>query len=398
MSSSYVPFVAAATVLVLVGCSEETPERVAPKDPVVTVAAAIETAPMADNDDAADDPAIWVNHAAPQQSFVIGTNKRRGLVVFGLDGREVSKRDDGRMNNVDLRQDVTIGDFQGDLVAATNRTDKTIALYSFDGAQGTLSPVLSIPSGFADPYGLCMYRNPDSGAVYVIANNADDGAFAQWHITAEGTTFAAEQVRTFTLGTQAEGCAVDDENGALFIAEEDVGLYAYWADPAAATTNRNARLIIDSTTSGHLTADAEGVALLTTPDGGGYLIVSSQGSNSYNVYDRAAPHAFRGAFVIGPTAADKGIDGVEETDGIEVTSVNLGGVFEEGLFVAQDGFNYEGVTEDKKANQNFKLVPWGDIRAALQLPEPGTAAIEDEATEEEAGTENPEAPATETPN
>ena len=92
-----------------------------------------------------------------------------------------------------------------------------------------------------------------------------------------------------------------------------------------------------------------------------------QCSNSYNVYARAPPYEFRGAFVI---AENENIDGVEEADGIDVTAANLGPAFPGGVFVAQDGFNYEG-PDGKLANQNFKLVPWSAIRSALSLPEPG---------------------------
>lgn len=358
------------TAAVVAGC-DERPQRVPPKDPAVTVVAAVETAVMPDADDAADDPAIWVHPANPEQSLVIGTNKRRGLVVYRLDGSEASKRDDGRMNNVDLRQNVTIGDFAGDLVAATNRDKKSIDVYGLDGSAAALNPLLSIPTGFNDPYGLCLYRSANTGDLYVFANNSDDGMVGQWRLTASGKTLDAEQVRNFSVGSQAEGCAADDENGALFIAEEDVGLYAYWAEPDKAAEHNNARIVIDSTTgTGHLTADAEGIAIIKSADGGGYVIVSSQGSNSYNVYDRASPHTFRGAFQIGPTAEQSGIDGVEETDGIDVTSASLGGAFTEGLFVAQDGFNYDGTQESRRVHQNFKLVSWSQIRAALKLPAP----------------------------
>lgn len=361
---------------VLIASCDEKPERVPPKDPAVTVLPSVETAVMPDADDAADDPAIWVHPTQPERSLIVGTNKQRGLVVYRLDGSEASKRDDGRMNNVDLRQNVTLGEFQGDLVAATNRTDKAISLYRLDGETGILTPVLSIPTGFEDPYGLCLYRNVKTNDLYVFANNSNDGMVGQWQITASGATLDAAQVRNFSVGSQAEGCAADDENGVLFVAEEDVGLYGYWADPNAAAENKNARLIIDTVNSGHLTADAEGVAILKTPDGGGYVVVSSQGSNSYNVYDRAAPFAFRGAFVIGSTSSDVGIDGVEETDGIDVTGTPLGAAYAEGLFVAQDGFNYDGVSEGKRAHQNFKLVPWAQIRAGLKLPEPASVPAE----------------------
>jgi 3-phytase len=50
-------------------------------------------------------------------------------------------------------------------------------------------------------------------------------------------------------------------------------------------------------------------------------------------------------------ATGYGIDGAEETEGIDVTTANLGPAFPKGVFVAQDGFNDKG-------NQNFKLVPF----------------------------------------
>jgi len=362
----------AVAAVFLAGC-EQKPPRVAPKDPAVTVTSSAETAVMPDAEDAADDPAIWVHPTQPERSLIVGTNKQRGLVVYRLDGTEVSKRDDGKMNNVDLRQNVTVGDFHGDLVAATNRTDKSIAVYTLDGDAGTLTPVLSIPTGFEDPYGLCMYRNVTSGDVYVFANNSNDGMVGQWRITANGTALDAEQVRNFNVGSQAEGCAADDENGVLIVNEEDVAIYAYAADPEVAQANNNARQTIDTVANGHLTADAEGVTVLKSADGGGYIIASSQGSNSYNVYDRAAPHAFRGAFQIGPTSEVLGIDGVEETDGVDATGTSLGGIYSEGLFVAQDGFNYDGIKEEKRAHQNFKLVPWSQIREGLKLPAPAVA-------------------------
>ena len=178
----------------------------------------------------------------------------------------------------------------------------------------------------------------------------------------DGTSIQSEKVRTFSPGSQAEGCVADDLNATLFVSEEDVGIWAYGAEPM----DGDKRAPVDSVAAGHLTADSEGIALVDEGNGAGYVIVSSQGSNSYNAYDRAAPYAFRGAFVI----ADGAIDGVAETDGLDVTAANLGPTFPGGLLVAQDGFNTDG-KDAKKSNQNFKLVPWPAIREALKLPVPG---------------------------
>jgi len=57
-----------------------------------------------------------------------------------------------------------------------------------------------------------------------------------------------------------------------------------------------------------------------------------------------------------------GIDGISETDGIEVTSANLGPSFEHSAMVAQDGRNVMPVE-----NQHYKYVPWESIARAKGL-------------------------------
>ena len=330
--------------MVLVGCGEGA-DHTPPKDPVAGVFATVETQAMADADDAADDPAIWVDAENPANSVIIGTNKQRGLGVYTLDGKELSFRADGRMNNVDLRQNVMLGGISMDVVAATNRTNKTVSVYTVERASRSLRPLAEIPSGLGDPYGVCLYLSK-SGALYVFANDSETGTFKQWRLSsADGDGLQAEDVRTFGVGSQAEGCVADDANGRLFIDEEDVGVWSYGAEPG----DGDARSSIDTVAKGHLTADAEGIALLDEGNGAGYLIVSSQGSHSYNVYDRAQPHTFRGAFVVG----DGAIDGTGETDGLDATAANLGPAFPGGLLAIQDGFNFDG---QAKANQNFKAV------------------------------------------
>jgi myo-inositol-hexaphosphate 3-phosphohydrolase len=117
---------------------------------------------------------------------------------------------------------------------------------------------------------------------------------------------------------------------------------------------------------GHLTADVEGLAIYDAGASAGYLIASSQGSSSYVVYRRGGDNAYVATFQI---VAGGLIDAVSETDGIDVTSVSLGSAFPKGMFVAQDGKN-DG------CNQNFKLVSWSVIEAAIAqaaLGPPGPA-------------------------
>jgi 3-phytase len=79
------------------------------------------------------------------------------------------------------------------------------------------------------------------------------------------------------------------------------------------------------------------------------------------VFNREGDNAYIGSFSVVANAA-AGIDGSSETDGLEITSANLGGAFDGGLFIAQDGRNI-----GPQENQNFKLVPWSDIARALGL-------------------------------
>src|SRR3546814_2649340 len=107
--------------------------------------------------------------------------------------------------------------------------------------------------------------------------------------------------------------------------------------------------------------DLEGISLYDLGGGKGYLVISSQGNNSYAVYDRQGANAYRGSFAVVADGA-AGIDGISETDGLDVSSGNLGPGFEHGAMVAQDGRNVlPGDT------QNFKIVRWSDIAAALKL-------------------------------
>ena len=107
--------------------------------------------------------------------------------------------------------------------------------------------------------------------------------------------------------------------------------------------------------------DYEGLGIYDLGDGRGYIVVSSQGNDTYAVYRREGKQEYLGSFAV---VADpvRGIDGISETDGLEVTSRNLGPSFEHGAMVAQDGRNVMPVE-----NQNYKYVPWESIAKALGL-------------------------------
>lgn len=337
----------------------EAGEAVAEPRSVPAVAPTGATEPVASAGDAADDPAIWVHPESPEQSLILGTDKRGGLYVHDLQGRERQYLPDGRLNNVDLRDGFPLNGERVALVTATNRSDDTIAFYRVDPQERRLERVFvaggPLETGFEESYGLCMYHDPERDRHYVIANDKE-GRVHQWRLEGRGERVAAERVRAFEVGSQTEGCVADDEHGHLFIGEEAVAIWRYSADPAGGTE----RLAVDRADGGHFTADVEGLALYAREDGTGFLVASSQGDDRYTVYRRTGDHAYVGDFRIGLNPG-AGLDGASETDGIEVVSAPLGADYPAGLMVAQDGRNLM-----PPRNQNYKLVSWEAIRAVLE--------------------------------
>jgi 3-phytase len=313
--------------------------------PIEAVAATVETTPVPRRGDAADDPAIWVNRRDPSRSTIIGTDKTGGLAVYDLAGRQIQYLPDGRLNNVDLRHGFRLGGREIALVTAGNRTDDSIAVYRVNPETRRLEDVAARRVITTTVYGSCMYRSSKTGRFYYIVTSKQ-GIVEQWELVdnGNGKVDAREKVRTLSLGSQTEGCVADDELGHLYVGEEEVGIWKYGAEPEAG----DRPTLVDRTRrGGYLAADVEGLTIVYGRDGTGFLIASSQGSDTFTVYRREGSNAFVKSFRI---VDGNGVDGAEETDGIDAATGNLGPTFPHGVFVAQDGSNDNG-------NQNFKLVP-----------------------------------------
>ena len=338
---------------------DAAPDREVPRPTAIVVEPSVETEPVSTYGDAADDPAIWVNPADPAQSLIIGANKKLGLEVYDLSGRRIQTLPDGRMNNVDLRDGFPFDGERVSLVAASNRTSKTMALYRVEAATRRLIAleIEDAATGLRDPYGVCLYRSPRNDRFYLFVNDADTGLMRQWRLEERRGRVRATPVRDVQVGSQAEGCVADDELGWLYVGEEDTGLWKYGAEPGT----RTERTAVDRTEGGNLTADVEGMSLWRGAGGTGFLVVSNQGEDNYAVYRREGANEFVGKFHV-VANEELGIDGASETDGLDVTSAALGPGLDHGLLVVQDGRN---LTPTER--QNFKLVPWSRIATALGL-------------------------------
>jgi 3-phytase len=320
--------------------------------------ARVETEIVPSADDAADDPAIWVHPGDAALSLVLGTDKKGGLNVFDLDGRRLQIVSDGsRPNNVDVIYGFPLGKQAVDLAVAgtRSRSRSGVGFWRIDAAQRRLSELGGVPAftvfGGGEPYGSCVYRSAKDRSFYVFITSKD-GDVEQYRIEgaqSEGAAspIRATRVRTLRVGSTAEGCVADHELGWLYVGEEDVGIWKYDAEPDSGSN----RTLVARVGENGLVADVEGLTIYYAAGSKGYLIASSQGASTFQVYRRDGPNLF--VMTIDPAAGT--INDVGETDGIDVTNVATSSRFPRGLFVCQDGKG------GRDGHQNFKFFAWDEI-------------------------------------
>jgi 3-phytase len=308
--------------------------------------------------DAADDPAIWVDRTDPRRVVVFGTDKQAGLYAYDLEGRAIQFIPDGRLNNVDLRDGFPTPEGPRVLVAASDRDRIAAALYLLDPATLKTTPWGLAKLDLAEPYGLCMGQRGDS---FIVIVNGTDGQVRQIAVSAgpDGRAVSREEQR-FAVGSQTEGCVVDDVKGALYIGEEDRGIWRYSVDPAA----KQARTLLAAAPSDMIKPDVEGLALLRE-GAKTWLIASSQGDSAFPVWrvDGETP-VYAGRFSV---VGAGGVDGITGTDGLDAVG-GPAGPFSDGFLAIQDDVDTEGeALSTDRAKQNFKFVDWRAVSKALRL-------------------------------
>lgn len=339
-------------------CKVEKIQHVSPENkPIVNLVADVETDPVSNNDDAADDPTVWVNLADATKSTIIGTNKKEGLVVYDLNGKELYNYPVGRVNNVDVRE-FTLNGKSETLVMSSKRNDNTITAHIVNKETGELIDIQARPlqSNLKKIYGFGMYKSPKTGKVYALPNGKD-GKVEQWELFESNGKVDGKIVRTFDVGSQVEGIVADDYHAKIYVGEEDKALWKYDAEPSS---DSKKRVQVISVKDHNMKSDFEGVTIYDAGNGKGYIILSSQGNNSYAVFDRLS-NQYMGSFRL---VEGKGVDGTYDTDGIDVTSHAFGTKYPKGFFIAQDGAN----TKAKDTlHQNFKVLDWRKVSNALKL-------------------------------
>jgi 3-phytase len=352
-------FLAGATGAGLVAFGPPTPVAATTVQPE----ARSQTAPVPHGGDAADDPAVWIYPQEPGLSLILGTDKQGGLHSYNLDGSAHELVSDGsEPNNVDVLYDFKLAGRTLDLAVASVRASNEtgVKVWTIVAATRQLSDVTDGGTiqvlGGEEPMGVCGYRSAPTGRSFFFVTDKD-GQVEQYELKeAGGGKINGTLVRTLKLGSLAEGCVADDELGFLYVAEEEVGVWKFGAEPDAGT---NGNLVARVGENG-LVADVEGLTIYYATQGRGYLIASSQGNNTYKVYERSGENRF--VLTIDPK--DGQIDDVSDTDGICVTSCPTSRQFAQGVLIVQDGTNAGG-------NQNFKLYGWEDVAGTNLLIDTG---------------------------
>lgn len=310
-----------------------------------TVSAVTETQPVRSLDDAADDPAIWIHPEDPSKSLIVGTDKQYGIEVYDLSGNRLQRLDAGRINNIDIR---------GDLIMGSDRSRNSLAAWNIDRQTRQVTPMtIQIPViQMTEVYGFCLGYFHDDLYAFV---NGKSGAVEQFAIQVRENTVIAQPVRAWKMPSQTEGCVVDDSRGMLFQGVEAEGV---WQIAVAADASTAGEQVVFVGEHG-LTADVEGLALYAPEGASQYLIVSSQGSHQYFLYDaQSLDYVSHFSVVDDPIS---GLDGSSETDGLEATATALGTMFPKGVMVVQDGDN-----TNPKQPQNFKLIDWQSVVSELK--------------------------------
>ena len=277
-----------------------------------------------------DDMAIWIHPSDKAKSLIIGSDKINGNVyVYDLSGTTLQKVTDtgGQPGNIDVRYNFPLSGQLVDIAAFNDRSNGIIRVFKIEPNSRTLTRIDSgsITSFPATPnYGFGRYYNKTSQKFYALTTKNGGGPVVQIELKdAGGGKIGGSIVKNWTYTSQTEGIVGDDENGFVFLAEEKKPIHKI--NCQTGICDPNSAVNIDG---GFLNTDVEGITLYRTGDNKGYLLASSQGASEFEIYDRLPPHAHKGMFKM---------SGASSTDGIDVTSVNLGSTFPQGVFLAHDG-------------------------------------------------------------
>ncbi|MCW3467438.1 phytase [Chitinophaga nivalis] len=298
-----------------------------------------------------DDPAIWINKKDSSQSLIIGTDKNTdgALYVYNLEGKLVKKISGlKRPNNVDIAYGLLLNGVPTDIAVATERETNQLRIYRLPDMAPIDNGGIPVFEGEAErgPMGISLYTRAADSAIFAIVSRKSGpatGYLWQYRLSDNGqgqvTGSVIRKFGAYSGKKEIESVAVDNELGYVYYSDEQTGIRKYYADPAKG----DAEIALFG--QGDFKVDNEGISIYKSGDSTGYILVSDQDTNSFNVYPRTGNQSTLLAKI--PVSAIN-------SDGSDVVSVNLGARYPQGLFVAMS------------TDRTFHFYDWRDIAARIK--------------------------------
>lgn len=239
-----------------------------------------------------DDPAIWYNQHHPEQSLIIGTDKQGksgGLYAYNLSGKIVNKVENlDRPNNVDIAYDFSFNGKNIPIAVVTERNQHQIRVFTLPDLKPIDGGGIKVfeDSSQNEPMGIALYHSPKTQKIYAIVGRKEGPSseyLYQYELNDEGGKVNAKLIRKFgkySGNKEIEAIAVDNELGYIYYCDETAGIRKYYAEP----NQGNQELSFFGTKD--FKHDHEGIAIYKTNEKKGYILVSDQQRNFFNVYKR----------------------------------------------------------------------------------------------------------------
>lgn len=306
-----------------------------------------------------DDPAIWIHPTSKDSSLVIGTdkdNENGGLYVFDLEGEiDASRTVLGlkRPNNVDVAYGFSLDGNSIDIAVATERNAHRIRVFSLPDMTAIDNGGIEVFVGKADrePMGIALYKSTTDDKFYAIVSRkkGPEDKYLEQYLLYDNDDGAVEgslkrEFGKYSGKREIESIIVDDELGFVYYSDEKAGVRKYYADPESG----DEELAFFGQTD--FARDQEGISIYKVTPSTGYIIVSDQQADRFNIYPREGvkddPHSH-------PKIVSIDLD-TKFSDGNAITNITLPG-FPYGMFVA--------MSDDK----TFHYYDWQEIAEAYDL-------------------------------
>ncbi|WP_313384328.1 phytase [Chishuiella sp.] len=300
-----------------------------------------------------DDPAVWVNKNNPDESIIVGTDKFKengGLYAYNLKGEIINKIVPlNRPNNVDVAYGFNYQGKQIDIAITTERGNNKIRIVSLPDFKLIDNGGVEVFANeeFRDPMGIATYKLGDK--IYAIVgrkSGPSENYLFQYLLEDNNGKIEAKLVRKFGKYSgkkEIEAIAVDQELGFIYYCDETAGVRKYYADPSKGNEE------LSFFGQKDFKRDHEGIAIYKTSSTDGYILISDQQANYFNVYKREGDTNNPNKHEIIAKIPVSTI----ECDGADAINFNFNSTFPKGFFIAMSN------------GKTFQLYDWRIIQKEI---------------------------------